>query len=295
MKLVPFPVIDVERVLSPWNIHRLNLSRLPILNTKANQVDKWLNPHVGSMMSSRERSLRKQQQSDAMMFLKDSIHTIFVRTSGIQQGTAKRVFALTDKATNNCDTVFFISDLRFDLSSHTMVCDGYVLSLTPELMLTIESLFAKLLHESDVVNVSVYEGEMRAWKQLLPSLAERCRSSWQHGNNCEYKAQGKIPLAEVMEVDPLCSCGRGKNTEGMSRMALWSKLAPYVTRIALSPLFAVSFLETIGRDPAAHKCFVCRGKGKPKLKMCMVCKKVRYCSKACQKSDWKTHKPKCKP
>ena len=60
----------------------------------------------------------------------------------------------------------------------------------------------------------------------------------------------------------------------MSRVALWCKLAPYVTRVAkLSPLFAVSYLETVGRDPSAHVCIV---KGKPKLMTCTACRKVRY-------------------
>jgi len=245
------------------------------------------------MMSARERSLRKKHQNDALMFIKDSLHTIFVRSSGIQGGHARRLFALRDKATNNCDTIFFISDLRFDLHSHMIICDAFVLPLTHELMPKIESVFGKLVNGNNVVSVTAQEGEMRMWKQLLPALVERCRS-WKHKDNCEYQSQGKVPLAEVMEEDPLCSCGRGKNTEAMSKVGLWSKLAPHVTRIALSPLFAVSYLEAIGRDPAAHRCLVCRAKGKPKLMMCTACKKVRYCSKACQKRDWKAHKRRCK-
>jgi hypothetical protein len=145
----------------------------------------------------------------------------------------------------------------------------------------IESSLSKIVWDknNDMMHVNVYEGEMKAWKQLLPALVKRCRS-WQHGDNCEYQSLGKIPLADVMEQDPLCNCGRGQDTEGMTRVAMWSRFAPYVTRVALSPLFAVSYLETIGRDPAAHRCLVCRGKGKPRLMAC-ACKKVRYCSKVC--------------
>jgi hypothetical protein len=142
--------------------------------------------------------------------------------------------------------------------------------------------------------VSAFEGEMPAWKQLLPAFVERCRSSWKHGDNCEYKSQGKIPLTQLRDEDPLCSCGKGKNIEGMSKVNLWSKFAPYVTRVALSPLFGVSYLETVGRDPAARRCFVCRGKGKPKVMVCAVCKNTFYCSRDCQKRDWAAHKTKCK-
>jgi hypothetical protein len=68
-----------------------------------------------------------------------------------------------------------------------------------------------------------------------------------------------------MERDPLCSCGKGKDVEGMHKVAEWAKLAPFAVRVAFSPLFAVSYLEKVGRDPAAGRCFVCRGKGKPKM------------------------------
>jgi hypothetical protein len=289
MKLNPFPVIGINRVLTPWSIHRLNLSRLPILHSNAKHADTgtWLNIHVGSMMSTRERALRKKYENDALTLIKDTLHIIFVRSSGIQGGAPRRLFGLADKATNNCNTIFFISDLRFDLHSHTIVCDGYVLPLTKKLMLKIESSLTNLMRKEHMVNITANECGMRAWKQLLPALAERCRTSWKHGENCEYESHGKIPLAEEMEMDPLCSCGRGKNVEGMSKVDLWSKFAPYVTRVALSPLFAVSYLETVIRDPASCRCFVCRVQGKPKLMTCTVCKKVRYCSRGCQRRDWK--------
>jgi MYND finger len=276
-------------MLGPWTIHRLNLSRLPILDFTATKIEEWLEPHVGSMMSTRERSLRKNHGTNTLMFIKDTLNTIFVGTSGTQLGPRRRVFNLQDQATKNCDTLFFITELRFDLHCHTMICDGYVLPLTRDLLRKIEKPFAKLLQHENLGTISALEGEMQAWKKLIPAFVERCRS-WTHGANCEYLAQRNIPLTEEMELDPLCSCGRGKDTEGMSKVALWRNFAPYVTRIALSPLFAVSYLETVGRDP---KCSVCRGKGKPKLLTCTACKAVKYCSKDCQKKDWKVHKQRC--
>jgi hypothetical protein len=294
MKLNPFPVVSANETLLPWGIHRLNLSCLPILDAKATSVDKWLNPHVGAMLSARERSLRKKAGKDTLMFVKDTIHTIFVRAAGTQGGPAQRLFSLQDKATNNCDTILFVGDLRFDLHSHTVVCDAYVLPLTRLLLMRIEKSFVKLVHEGNMANIPVSEGEMKSWKQLVPALVERCRTSWKHDSNCEYKSEGKIPLTDTMEKDPLCSCGRGKDVAGMRKVKLWNNLAPHVTRIAISPLFAVSYLETVGRDPARYMCSVCRGKGKPKLMKCSTCHEVRYCSRDCQKKDWLKHKKRCK-
>jgi hypothetical protein len=36
-------------------------------------------------------------------------------------------------------------------------------------------------------------------------------------------------------------------------------------------------------------------KEEKKLKTCGKCKRVAYCSKECQKEDWKDHKKNCRP
>ncbi|KAJ7588498.1 hypothetical protein C8J56DRAFT_1164384 [Mycena floridula] len=293
MKVKPFPVVtsSSDTALVPWNIHRVNLTRLPLLNCKAN-IKEWLNSHLALAMSARERSLRKKHDVDTLMFVKDSLHAILVHSSGIQSEGTRRLFALRDKGTNNCDTILFISDLRYDVDSHTIVGDGYVLPLTTIFIARNDKAFTKLVHTGGLTNIEIDEGEMIAWKHLLSAFTERCRT-WTHGLNCEYRASGNIPLTEKMEIVPLCSCGRGKDVEGMSKVDLWRPFAPYVTRMALSPLFAVSYLERVIRDPASRRCHVCRARGKPKLQQCITCKKVRYCSRECQKKDWNKHKVKC--
>lgn len=327
MKLDPFCVVNRPEGISAWNIHRVSLNRLPILNiSTASNLDEWLDPHTGSQFSTRERSLHSSAQKktkkknnknkdkeknnlliaqqDPLAALKMTLHGIFMRSSGVQGGPAKRLFSLAlHEGTGagkkkNCDLLLFVDELRFDLPCHTVLCDAFVLPLQHDLMKTIEPDFMRFVRGDVPQNMTVYAPEMKMWKQLLPALVERSRASWTHGPNCEYKSTStstsKIPLSTEMEQDPLCSCGRGKDVEGMMKVDSWKPLAPYVTRIALSPLFAVSYLETVVRDPEASKCFVCRGRGKPKLMVCKGCGKIRYCSVGCQKRDWEAHKKRCK-
>ncbi|KAJ7507372.1 hypothetical protein B0H11DRAFT_1849934 [Mycena galericulata] len=294
MRLNPFPVVGEKLALTPWSLHRVNLSHLPILDTGSSDVEGWLKPHLAWMLSARERKLTKTHENDVIALVKNTIHTIFRNASGIGGGPVRGVFALRDKPSTECDTILFISDVKFDLEAHTLICDGCVLPLTPALMGIIRGDFEKLVREGNIFNVGVYGDEMRAWKQLLPALAERCRS-WKHARTCEYAMQKKVPLSVDMHSIPLCSCGRGKNVEGMTKAQVWRNFSPFVTRIAMSPLFAVSYLDSVPKDLEAGRCSVCRGKGKPKMRRCSKCQKVRYCSQDCQRKNWEAHKPKCTP
>jgi len=81
---------------------------------------------------------------------------------------------------------------------------------------------------------------------------------------------------------------------------------PKVTRIAVSALYAVPYLEGTRREipevaatlagyhprPLSDKlgCHVCF---KLPAKKCGKCLDVAYCSKECQVSDWKEHKKSC--
>lgn len=172
--------------------------------------------------------------------------------------------------------------------------------------------------------------EAIAWKQLLPTFVERCRQ-WRHRDTCEYLAQGCVPLSTELVENPICTCGQGQD-KGMfmKKFKEWKSLAPYVTRAAISPIFAVSYLESVatdaskvvtspslslpgnargqgladatGSDISARSipagaigecCAKCGAQGKPKLLVCSRCKKIKYCSALCQKADWKRHKPLC--
>lgn len=332
MALDPFPVFQSQQSLTPTNAHHVPLDRLPVLEQKGDLKSAgWYGIHVGSQLSARQRRVKKEtsKHGDTTIYLKDTIHGIMLRAMGTEGKPPARIFALLDDNTNDCDTFIFVSHVRYDLSNHTMVCDAFVLNLFPDLMPIIDAPFRRLVKPGAAVYYRVYGEETKAWKHLLPALVERCRTSWTHGPNCEYAAKGQIPLElENSEGDPLCSCGRGKDVDGMLRGGeLWKKFAPFVTRIALSPLFAVSYLEpvldrdvfgspltldrmkigstsssssagpvsTTSATPPLGCCKKCGKEGdmRAELRRCSRCKLVCYCSETCQKGDWKNHKLSC--
>ncbi|KAF7363898.1 MYND-type domain-containing protein [Mycena sanguinolenta] len=247
--------------LVPWSVHRLNLERLPVLNLESRKLDQWLNVHLGATFSEREATVRKNKGVDTIMFVKDTIGSIIVQASGIQPkgSSPHRVFTLFDKATNNSDTILFVDRLRFDLSAHTIVCDGFVLPSSDERMMEMimvdEQNLAKLLTQAR--QIPLESGEVKSWKQLLPVLVERCRT-WKHCDSCQYASEGRVPLTTEMEFIPLCACGEGQDVQRMHDVPLWKPFAKYSTRIALSPLFAVSYVENVGRKD--RSCCVCRAK-----------------------------------
>ncbi|KAF9070975.1 hypothetical protein BDP27DRAFT_1362206 [Rhodocollybia butyracea] len=243
MRTRPFPVTLPDSSsrypdIQVWNIHHVNLSRLPVLDcSRPKALSEWFNTHIELMMSTREHEFWNN--------IKEPLRQIMVEATGVHGGKARRLFSLKDRATCTVDTILFISDLRFDQSAYTVVCDGFVLPLTDELIANSNGLLAGLINGEDVVQIWLGEGGVASWKHLIPAFVERCRSSWIHTASCKYKAQGSIPLTDNIKQSPLCSCGQSKDVEGMLNNPSWRPFAPHTTRIALSPLFAGTYLDPI--------------------------------------------------
>lgn len=293
----PFPIaLDAEGRLHLWNIHRVSLPSLPaLIHNVPRRHERWINQHASTMFSTVDDlfAFKLAQGRGTMEDLKENILGVLSRASGDSNNAPARMFLLGDKTTKDYDLVLFIPTLRFDLSSHTILCDGFVLPATNALL----SELAPLLSELATVEVTcvayVSTEVLRAWKLLLPVLAERCRRSWQHGEQCEYRAQKQIPLSLERHSDPLCSCGRGKETEDVREIKNWAPFLPHSTRIALSPLFSVPYDRDMLKDPH-ESCCGCGGEGRPKLLLCSGCKVANYCSRECQKENWKSHRLACK-
>ena len=254
-------------------------------------------------MTDREMALRKQDiRTDTLTNVKTTLHAILDGTAGIHQ-KRRRVFGLSVKG--NVDTIVFVPTLRFDLASHTFVADAYILPLNDDRLRKVEKTLAAVIEE--MLRVELWGDEVAAWKRLMPALAERCRT-WRHGPNCEFLAKKLIPLSLEHENDPLCSCGKGKDiSAAFMKEKKWTSAVPFVTRIAIGPIFGVPYIESVGgiADTAVQRfggkseehrgrCARCGGSGEPRLLVCGGCKSISYCSTGCQKEDWKNHKPACK-
>ncbi|KAF9782514.1 hypothetical protein BJ322DRAFT_225106 [Thelephora terrestris] len=297
---VPFPIAVTESgVLSPWSLPRLNIDLLPHLDVEGLPQLHTLFAHLHMESADQERHAENKGRFDDILGVRHTIRSIFASFTGAG-GTANYAFGFLRADDRKIDTFIFVTGLRLDLADHSIVADAFVLTPAEDLMLAggIKALDA--IEESPLQKITLVEEELRVWKQLLPALAERCRVGWKHGANCEYLSQGGISPHLGLSLDPLCCCGRGKETEEFLKRPEWLPFAPFVTRIALSPLFEVPYLDKVLShvkpvvEEGKRRCDVCKEGGKPKLLTCTRCKRGTYCSAVCQRADWKEHKAKCK-
>jgi len=262
------------------------------------------------------KDLLDQADEGVMASLKDSIAIMFIKYSGLDDPRqAQMPFGLCDPVNGvGVHTLIFVNDIKLDVASHTVVVDTCVVPLIEKIMPKICLVLEKL----SFVQIPILDDETRAWRLLLPAFAERCRT-WKHLDTCEYPTKGIPAEVDGLTVSPLCSCGKGKNLGSFGNVPDWKPLRDEATRIAIGPLFTFSLMEgipakmkeavdekfgkTSGTEPQAGgnfssslkypQCARCGGPGKPTLQACSICKNAKYCSKDCQKNDWKTHKLQC--
>ncbi|KAG1733655.1 uncharacterized protein EDB91DRAFT_1338085 [Suillus paluster] len=305
-----FPVIPQGGDLVLWNMHRVNLDQcvpFSIANEKALQ---WVNPHVFLMISERERSIpRKLSTGSTLLDIKYTLHGIFGHASWLSKGKPPLGYAIQATEERKIFVLFYITDLRLDVGSHTIVADTWVMPSSP----TAENFEACMhLTPGNILSVAMGVEERKAWAHLLVAATERCRT-WEHKPTCEYRVQGVIPLTLEPDKSPICSCGAGVGTEAfVKKFPMLRSLAPCLTRAAISPLFAPSYLDKVGNlegaaaemgtpptpAPAPAMRSGCAACGKAEsatgsLLLCGRCKVVRYCSEGCQRKDWKEHKKSC--
>ncbi|CAM9482521.1 unnamed protein product [Hapterophycus canaliculatus] len=146
------------------------------------------------------------------------------------------------------------------------------------------------------------------WESLIPGAVERARQTYAHTTDCSYTT-----LSHAHRT--LCCCGKGKDLpEEFKRSMKTTSTDPadegpplhsLMYRAALSPLYApihVACLASVGvrstsievgvsATRRSSKCAICGKTGQSM--QCARCRSVCYCSKECQRKDWKRHKSAC--
>ena len=311
LSLNPFPIARTKTSFNLLNIHYIDLSKMPALDLSVSKEKfKWLSVHLAFSFSDQEQKSRATGEDRRVAAdLKESISAIFLGSSGLEKKS--KVFGLSNP-TIGVYAFIFVNALRLDLSSQTVVADACVIPLNenngPKVIATLRRGPQRDL--DSVTTINTLDDEMEAWKALLPTVAERCRT-WQHSDRCEYLKRG-IPACDEGSWDnrasPLCQCGLGKDLGTFASLAAWKEIRSEATRVAIAPLFPFSLPEFPFKDvhkdtilgrakekpgPTVATCGNCSGPGQPTLLLCGRCRKIQYCSQKCQKAHWRTHKPEC--
>ncbi|RYP34489.1 hypothetical protein DL767_004265 [Monosporascus sp. MG133] len=299
-----YPVLLQRQKPVNWNMPYIELENCPIMDIEKKSKLNWLVTHVSMAMSARERSLREDERfpraagEQIRLDFKESLFSIFVQYAGLQ-GTKDRIFGLDNPENGGVHILIFVSNLRVDLASRTVVLDCAVLPLHKELMPKL-SQFLSALTSRGFTRIKVDDAEMQLWKHVLPAYVERCRG-WEHGADCEYARAGAVPLTVEEEKQFLCTCGNGRfPPRFVEKVAHWNTVSQYAVRAAISPVFWAPFAEDIYRPnlsvagpaasrppgPALNRCANCgtdKGKEGVELLSCARCKNIKYCSRP---SEW---------
>ncbi|CAG7946889.1 unnamed protein product [Penicillium nalgiovense] len=311
-----YPVFLDSGSPAMWNMPHVNLSSLltiDLTNTSSARLG-WLRTHLATMWSAQETALKfnpslsASSSARARVDFKDSLFHIILGFSGTA-GPQASVYGIDCPEEKGVHMLVFISKMLLDMSNRTVVLDAAVLPLYIDLMPKIMPALRAMANSNHApTSIRTSKDELYLWKEALPAWTERSRS-WSHKPNCEYAATGKIPLSIKFGERVLCSCGEGKLPTGfMPEFAGWKDLAKHSVRMAISPAFASALVDkpidlsvlqsasdSIAQD--LNGCQVCgkdKGSNGSGLMACSRCHKAKYCSRDCQKTDWKKHKMVCK-
>ncbi|KAM0427255.1 hypothetical protein ACHAPT_007685 [Fusarium lateritium] len=302
--------ISSSGVPATLNTSHFNLDNLPIIDLENKERIRWMTTLTSLQFSTQEKQLRSMRDDSGIsdnpvVNLKESIFTMFMLASGLQGGQTG-LFAISHPDRGGIHMLVFVTAIRLDGDAASAVLDAAVIPFTMELIESgrMEN-FLLMLRTLECVSVTVNDAELDLWKKVLPSFVERCRT-WSHGRKCEYKRKGAtIPLSLKDGEQVICTCGNGRLPKDFTPLPEWESAAPNAVRVAISPTYAVPFVEEVidasempNMETATSSVERCRNCGKPErdgvtLKKCMRCQRVKYCSAECQKKDWRNHRGEC--
>ena len=243
-----YPVFLTHSTPVIWNLSRLNLECLPIVDITKKDEIQWLNIHAGGMFNTRERQRKTQltstsTESDVRFAFRDSLFSLFMHFTGLQ-GQKSHIATLNNPGGGGVHIIILISTLKLDLSNRTVVLDCAVLPLTNRLMPLLGP-FLSAFSSLKIGHIKVDANELQLWKQNLPAMVERCRS-WPHQARCEYRIQSCIPLSIENGQPVVCSCGSGKIPANfISGVSHWETVSRHFVRAAISLCFSTAFSEQL--------------------------------------------------
>lgn len=235
-------------------ISRLNLESMPKIN---NYVDgsklNWLGTIAAAQLDHKERYAESAVKT-ALGSWKETVHALTMYFTGQQEpGVYKRLFGLSSSTAFGVEIVIFLNSIRLDFFSHSVVLDVAMCVVDYSQGQTIKSWCDSFDDKTGLNVLNVSADEMLLWKKLLPALAERARSNYEHVHGrCEYCATGSsgsaggdyIPRISYLSCcqPVVCSCVLGKGLEGTEFEAIVGKSrhkAVYKNffRAAISPIF----------------------------------------------------------
>jgi hypothetical protein len=195
--------------------------------------------------------------------------------------------------------IIFVAAIKLDLCGDTVVADAHVLPLTPAIFKKITDILAGL--RTIAVMRECTKDSCDLFSQFIIASIERSRT-WKHKTTCTAASRG--------EQQFLCQCGNGIVSDEFDSVGEWRLFKKYVTRCSsMSPLFSprssVESAPSNTKGPVQQStgsqgvlCQACnKGEGVDgviNLMGCQACGAAKYCSRECQKKDWKSHKIVCR-
>lgn len=313
----PFPVCMQEGRTTTPTIQHIKLDKLPTINVEESNGET--EELLGWILSAAEDRLahdgKPECEIPALVELKAAIGTLFEIYLPFKGKLG--IFELSRKQ-ELATTLIFVSSVRHN-EYQTVVIDAYVVTLTGERYSSVRPFIAELFEEKKIMDLFLGAKSAALWKKLLPAQVESCRTTWTHGENCEYRVKRRIPLSTEEHEVAICTCGEGQEVDNFPRVPHWEQFAKYATRLAIPPISTVPIVEAIipelasirlsefppdppAATPAAStaapvkrdKCDNCGKESEKKLKGCPRCDTMKYCNHACRKADWKAHKKQCR-
>jgi hypothetical protein len=291
-----FPVRGQPDQLCNWNLPTVSFDILTRIDKITDDVSKWVIPHLDTILSKREFQLltaNPQVNVPAFTLFKKSIYDILCRLSRTPQTILSCIQANADDR----ERIYLVIDgLYLNDTTHSVVAEAFVLPYLPALEPP------AIFEEQSGVTLVVGKEAFKIWKQALPSMVQSCRD-WDHRSDCSMITSFPLRTGSGEGEVPICvCCTLNENPRG--------------TPIAIFPIFGVPYLEEL-RDRTDIKWLaaemeeleisvngqsdlgtqiggnvLCKCCQKVASKRCAKCN-VKYCSKECQRQDWKRHKSVC--